>query len=170
MFAGALMMAAGWACTSTAVIATTLSRWFDARRGLAISLALNGASASGFTVAPLLVGLQAVLGIEATVPQVAAALFAGLVPLVPWGTAQPERVASAARVAERGGGLGSLDFWRVAGPFSLALMAQVALLVHLVSIVLPLLGPEAPASPWGWSARWPWALAVLSRPPRRPRP
>jgi cyanate permease len=46
-----------------------------------------------------------------------------------------------ARAAERGGGLADLAFWRVAGPFALALMAQVALLVHLVAIVLPRLGP-----------------------------
>ncbi len=140
MFAGALLMAAGWGCTSTTAIAATLARWFDARRGLAISLALNGASASGFTVAPLLVAVQARIGIEAAVPLVAAGLFAVLAPLLLWGTARPVRAVPAARATERGGGLDSLDFWRVAGPFALALMAQVALLVHLVSILLPLLG------------------------------
>jgi MFS family permease len=140
MFAGALLMAAGWGCTSTTAIAATLALWFDARRGLAISLALNGASASGFTVAPLLVALQATLGIEVAVPLAAAGLLAVLAPLVLWGTARPIRPTAPARAAERGGGLGDLAFWRVAGPFALALMAQVALLVHLVAIVLPPLG------------------------------
>ncbi len=140
MFAGALLMAAGWGCTSTTAIAATLARWFDAKRGLAISLALNGASASGFTVAPLLVAMQASIGIEAAVPLAALGLFAVLAPLLLWGTARPALAVPAGRVAERGGGLRSLDFWRVAGPFALALMAQVALLVHLVSILLPRLG------------------------------
>ena len=142
MFVGALLMAAGWGCTSTTAIAATLARWFDARRGLAISLALNGASASGFTVAPLLVAMQLAIGIERAVPLVAAGLLVVLVPLVLWGTARPVLVVPAAKTRVAGsGGLRDVAFWQVAGPFALGLMAQVALLVHLVAIVLPRLGP-----------------------------
>ena len=47
-------MALGWAFTTVTAIATTLSYWFERRRGFALTLALNGASAGGFTIAPLL--------------------------------------------------------------------------------------------------------------------
>jgi len=142
MFAGSLLMAAGWAATSTTAIATTLALWFDARRGLAISLALNGASASGFTVAPLLVALQQALGLDRAVPLVAVGLFAVLVPLVLWGTSRPRRDGvRASRISSAGqGGLRDARFWRIALPFALALMAQVALLVHLVALLLPRIG------------------------------
>ena len=52
LFGAAALMAAGWAgCTSTA-ISTVLAMYFERRRGLAITLALNGASAAGFTMRP----------------------------------------------------------------------------------------------------------------------
>jgi MFS family permease len=143
LYPAAVMMAAGWACTSTTVIAGTLALWFDARRGLAISLALNGASASGFTVAPLLVAAAGAIGLGAAVPAVAAALLAVLAPLVLWGTARPRRPGGtppAPRRAGRGGALAEWGFWQVATPFALALAAQVALLVHLVALLRPRLG------------------------------
>ena len=144
MFAGSLVMAAGWACTSTTAIATTLALWFDTRRGFAISLALNGASASGFTVAPLLVATQQSIGLGNAVPLVAAALFAALAPLVLWGTARPMRDGArpGTRPPPESGLWREPAFWHVALPFAIGLVAQVALLVHLVAILLPRLGPS----------------------------
>ncbi len=144
MFAGAAMMAAGWACTSTTAIATTLALWFDRKRGLAISLALNGASASGFTVAPLLVAFQHEIGLAQAVPLVAVALLVILVPLLTWGLARPQRDGGTAPrgPANDKGLLRDPRFWHIALPFSLGLMAQVALLVHLVALLLPRLGPS----------------------------
>jgi MFS family permease len=143
MFAGALLMAAGWAGSSSTAIATTLALWFDRKRGLAISLALNGASASGFTVGPLLVAAQEAIGLDRAVPLVAGLMFVVLVPLALWGTSRPIRAGG--RVA--GGGqagaremLGDPRFWHVAGPFAIGLVAQVAMLVHLVALLLPRLG------------------------------
>src|SRR5690242_6892782 len=43
LYACAAVMACGWAGATSVAIATTLAQWFDQRRGLAISLALNGA-------------------------------------------------------------------------------------------------------------------------------
>ena len=42
--------------------------WFDRRRGMAISLALNGASTGGFIIAPLLVRFGHRMGLEQAVP------------------------------------------------------------------------------------------------------
>ena len=49
------LLAFGWAGTSLGIITTTLGLWFDRKRGMAISLALNGASFGGIVGVPLLV-------------------------------------------------------------------------------------------------------------------
>src|ERR1700688_4791789 len=49
------LLAFGWAGTSLGVITNTLGLWFDRKRGMAISLALNGASFGGIIGVPLLV-------------------------------------------------------------------------------------------------------------------
>src|SRR6185437_13774146 len=48
-----VMLAFGWAGTSLGMITNTLGLWFDAKRGMAISLALNGASFGGIIGVPL---------------------------------------------------------------------------------------------------------------------
>src|SRR6478672_7093306 len=49
------VLAFGWAGTSLSIITNTLGLWFDHKRGMAISLALNGASFGGIAGVPLLV-------------------------------------------------------------------------------------------------------------------
>src|SRR3982074_27970 len=49
------LLAFGWAGTTLGVITNTLGLWFDHKRGMAISLALNGASFGGIAGVPLLV-------------------------------------------------------------------------------------------------------------------
>src|SRR5258708_31817393 len=49
------VLAFGWAGTSLGIITNTLGLWFDTKRGMAISLALNGASFGGIIGVPLLV-------------------------------------------------------------------------------------------------------------------
>ena len=52
LFAAYAGMAFGWAAISGTAITQIIGRWFDARRGLALNLALTGASAAGFVVVP----------------------------------------------------------------------------------------------------------------------
>jgi MFS family permease len=142
LYAAGLLMAAGWAATSTTAIATTLALWFDRRRGFAISLALNGASASGFTVAPLLVQLSHTIGLRLAVIGAVAIGWAIVIPIVMWG-ARRDSSAPARAVQNRGGqaeALRSWHFWSVALPFALAIAAQVGFIVHMVAFLLPLLG------------------------------
>ena len=47
------VLAFGWAGTSLGIITNTLGLWFDKKRGMAISLALNGASFGGIVGVPL---------------------------------------------------------------------------------------------------------------------
>jgi MFS family permease len=64
LYAAALLTALGWAGSSTAAISGTLVPFYNRQRGLATSLALNGASAAGFTVAPALILLSSWPGAE----------------------------------------------------------------------------------------------------------
>src|SRR5258708_13805978 len=55
LYAANAVLAFGWAGTSLSIITNTLGLWFDEKRGMAISLALNRASFGGIVGAPLLV-------------------------------------------------------------------------------------------------------------------
>ena len=50
-------MAPGWNATSLAPIAATVGQWFDHKRGLALNLALSGATVAGLVVAPALLAM-----------------------------------------------------------------------------------------------------------------
>ena len=54
VYAAFAVMSVGWATMSGAAINIIVAPWFDTRRGLAVSWALNGASAGGIIIAPLL--------------------------------------------------------------------------------------------------------------------
>jgi MFS family permease len=84
LFTAGLVMAAGWAASSGPAIATILALWFDRRRGFAISLALNGASASGFTIAPLLVQLSHTIGLRLAVVEVVLVGWVVVIPVILW--------------------------------------------------------------------------------------
>ncbi len=153
MFLAAAVMALGWAgCTSTA-ITTTLALYFEHQRGLAITLALNGASTAGFTIGPLLVELSHHIGVGNAVPLVAMGGLAVVLPLIGLGVPapRPSGFNEAAAVQSHGStNVGEVlrhwRFWSVALPFALALAAQVGLIVHLVSFLLPHLGPDGAAT------------------------
>lgn len=82
LYAAALLMALGWAGSSTAAISGTLVPLYDWQRGLAISLALNGASATGFAVAPALILLFSWHGPGRAVPEAAILLLLVVLPLI----------------------------------------------------------------------------------------
>jgi predicted MFS family arabinose efflux permease len=158
LYVAAVPMALGWAgCTSTA-ISTTLALYFHRQRGLAITLALNGASAAGFTIGPLLVALSQNIGVGNAVPLAVVGALAVTLPLI-WFGIKPAgaEVAEEAPVSEgadfRASGVErTWRFWSIALPFALALAAQVGLIVHLVSFLLPRLGADGAA----------WALSLTS--------
>ena len=126
------------------------------RRGLALSLALTGASAGGFTIAPLLVRLVHRMGLEQAVLLLALGGLAILLPMVLAGVGRVASIGHSA--ASRGASLAahgqltayrsqaqalrSLHFWSVALPFALALAAQVGFIVHQVAFLLPHLGND----------------------------
>ncbi len=153
LYPAALVMAAGWAATTGTAIATTIAFWFDRRRGLAISLALNGASASGFIVAPVLVHLCQVVGLSVAVPVGVVAGWLLLAPVLAACIRRPPPAAGPAVAGVDGGpderagfttkaeALRDGRFWSVSAPFALALAAQVGFIIHMVAFLMPGLGP-----------------------------
>jgi len=143
-----LLMAVGSATMHVASISNVLGLWFDRQRGLAISLALNGTSSGGILVAPALVIAIAAVGFAAAMVGAAVVTAAILLPAVAIWIDRPTRVtatsgagsAPAAARWTRPAALRSFAFWSVAGPFALALMAQVGFLVHQIALLEPALG------------------------------
>jgi MFS family permease len=154
-----LVMAVGSAAMHVAAITNVLSLWFDRQRGLAISLALNGASSGGIFIAPTLVFAIAATGFEATMVGAATVMAAILIPAIAIGIDRPPirpqatgvflprggsrsgpGSASAPQRWTRAEALRSLAFWSVAGPFALALMAQVGFFVHQIAFLEPAIG------------------------------
>src|SRR3954462_4392605 len=82
LYAVNALLAVGWAGTSLGMITTTLGLWFNARRGMAISLALNGASFGGIAGVPLLVAAIAQFGFAGAMLVAALAMIALLVPII----------------------------------------------------------------------------------------
>jgi MFS family permease len=149
LFAAYLVMAIGWATMSVGAITNILGQWFEVKRGLAISLALNGASFSGVVVVPALVLLAGAVGFTTAMLTGAAAILLLMVPLAvtvlgqrPPGlhAVQTHSTASAQRTWTRGTALRSLPFWTVTGPFAIALLAQAGVLVHLIAFLEPRTG------------------------------
>src|SRR6185369_8372879 len=75
LYAANAVLAFGWAGTSLGIITNTLGLWFDQKRGMAISLALNGASFGGIVGVPLLVTLIGHIGFASAMFTVAGAML-----------------------------------------------------------------------------------------------
>src|ERR1700726_2339945 len=76
------LLAFGWAGTSLAVVTNTLGLWFDKKRGMAISLALNGASFGGIIGVPLLVAAIGHFGFSGAMIAAAGVMIVVIVPVI----------------------------------------------------------------------------------------
>jgi len=81
VYAAFAVMSVGWATMSGAAINIIVAPWFDRRRGLAVSWALNGASAGGIIIAPLLTFLTARFSFAFAISAVSASMLATLIPV-----------------------------------------------------------------------------------------
>src|SRR5438874_5498155 len=157
-----LVMSLGWGAMSGAAINIILAPWFQRRRGLAVSVAFNGATLGGVIVTPALILLVGVAGFTRALAVAAVVLLAVLLALAaavmkrgpeelglgPDGDPCPSvRVAASPGGERRGRGaaLRTWRFWSVSAPFALGLAAQVGVLTHLVSVVTPMLGASGSA-------------------------
>src|SRR3954469_272498 len=76
------VLAFGWAGTSLGIITNTLGLWFDKKRGMAISLALNGASFGGIAGVPLLVAGIGYFGFPGAMIVAAIVMVVLMVPVI----------------------------------------------------------------------------------------
>ncbi|MGE0750171.1 MAG: MFS transporter [Variibacter sp.] len=139
-----LVMSGGWAALGLGAITNILGLWFSKKRGLAISLALNGASCGGILISPALVYLTAWKGFGVATTIAVLAMVVILVPLVlawlsagpgaPVMTPQPD-AAKPSGEWTKGRAMRSAAFWSVAAPFALAIASQVGFLVHQIAFL-----------------------------------
>lgn len=144
------LFACGWAGTSLGAITNTLGLWFDRKRGMAISLALNGASCGGIIGVPLLTAAIAHWRFTGAMLVTAAVALVLLVPLILFAVGTPP---ARPRTATGAGGNPSatriramafrdVAFLTLAIAFALVLFAQVGIIVHLIAFLDPVVGRE----------------------------
>jgi MFS family permease len=154
LYAADAVLAFGWAGTSLGVITNTLGLWFDKKRGMAISLALNGASFGGIIGVPLLVAAIGRFGFSGAMIAGALAMVVVMVPVILFFVGRPphSRAAIAEAAADapsasqiRARAFRDVAFLTVSIAFALVLFAQVGFIVHLIAFLDPVIGRERAA-------------------------
>ena len=177
LFAATLLTGFGWAATGAAAINAMVSPWFARRRPAALSTAYNGASVGGVLLSPLWVALIAALDFTGAAAAVGAVMvlaiwwlsgrFFGRTPagmgLLPDGDAPG--APALARSGSAAGPLPGAVLWRsrhfitLAAATSLGLFAQIGLIAHLFSLLVPALGAQLA----GFAAGLATACAIAGR-------
>jgi MFS family permease len=154
LYAVNTLLALGWAGTSLGVITNTLGLWFDKKRGMAISLALNGASFGGIVGVPLLVAAIGSFGFSGAMMTAAATMLVLIIPVILIFVGQPPGRGIAAELVTadspsasriRAQALRDVAFLTVTIAFALVLFAQVGFIVHLISFLDPVIDRERAA-------------------------
>jgi MFS family permease len=141
-----MLMAVGAAPMHVGAITNVVGLWFDRQRGLALSLALNGASSGGILITPVLVLAIAHYGFSNAIIASSVVIAVILLPAIVLWIDRPAAVAPTpgttptAAAWTRRSALRSPKFWSVAAPFAMALTAQVGFLVHQIAILQPTIG------------------------------
>ncbi|MBR0858312.1 MFS transporter [Bradyrhizobium liaoningense] len=148
------LMSVGWTGMGTVVIATVLNSWFDRRRGLALSLAFNGATCGGIILVPLLLSLTGSIGFRSAMLAATLAMMVLVLPVVvtfigwpagrspvPGGHSSGDGTAAPAH--SRKALLANAAFWTMVLPIAVALLAQMGFIIHQVTFLEPLIGRSA---------------------------
>ncbi len=174
LFAAAPLTGFGWAGTGGAALSAMVAPWFVRRRPAALSMAFNGASMGGVLMAPLWVVLINRFGL---VP--AMLLVSGLMVLAlgwlavrvlahspaslgqaPDGEPLPASPAPAAAPSLPGALMWrDRRFLTLAAAMALSLFAQIGLIAHLFSLLVPALGAGTAGLAMGVAT----ALAIAGR-------
>ncbi|HWP74856.1 MAG TPA: MFS transporter, partial [Methylomirabilota bacterium] len=171
---GLAVMAVGWAGMSGAGINAIVAPWFERKRGLAVSMAMNGATCGGVLIVPLWAALIPRFGLPGAALVVVGVMLVILVPLVgrfmhrgpevlglgPDGDSRPAAGAPAptapagasggvpregAAPLRRAALVRTRRFWTISAAFALGLLAQVGFITHQVAYLSPRLGREGAA-------------------------
>ena len=148
------VLAFGWAGTSLGIITNMLGLWFDKKRGMAISLALNGASFGGIVGVPLLIMAIGHFGFSGAMTASAVVMVAVMVPVILLSVGRPPVHASAGDVEAadapsptqiRARAFRDIGFLSVSAAFALVLFAQVGFIVHLIAFLDSVIGRQQAA-------------------------
>ena len=154
LYAVYALLAVGWAGTSLGAITTTLGLWFDKKRGMAISLSLNGASFGGVAGVPLLVAAIAGFGFDGATLIAAIVMVALLVPVLVVFIGKPPlrplpitnsatETLSSRQIRARA--FRDPVYRTLTIAYALVLFAQVGFIVHVISFLDPIIGRERAA-------------------------
>ena len=146
------VMVPGWAAMGGASIATLIAQWFDRRRGLAASLALNGAICGGLLFAPALAWAIDTLGFAHAIYAMAIFVLATLWPLAAFalrprrpgehdeGDGDAARAEPPGALLSRREILGEPRYLTMVGAFAIGLLAQISFIAHQAAFLEPTLG------------------------------
>jgi hypothetical protein len=153
-----LFSGAGWVALGAAAVNAIVAPWFVARRPAALAMAYNGASIGGVVFSPLWVAAIAWLGFPMAATAIGAImvvtiwLLSGLVfaktPESLGQVADAEAVGTTvafptpSRSLARGGLWRDARFLTLAAGMALGLFAQIGLIAHLFSLLVPALGEQ----------------------------
>lgn len=156
LFMAAVASGAGWVAMGAAAVNALVAPWFNLRRPAALGMAYNGASLGGVIFSPLWIALIASIGFASAtlvIGGVMVAVVGGLSILVfrhtPESLGQnPDGVEGTLPrpLAVKGGSTRNRSFFRdgkfltLAAGMMLGLFAQIGLLAHLFSLLVPVLG------------------------------
>ena len=143
LFAAYAGMAFGWSAISGTAITQIIGRWFHARRGLALNLALTGASAAGFLIVPLLVACIARFGLGPGVALIAGTVALGLLVLIALNLVEPTEPPPPAAPAGAPAAPVLRLYRRLAllcALFGIGWLAQVAFLAQQLPLLVPKVG------------------------------
>lgn len=160
LFAASLLSGVGWVTMGAAAVNAIIAPWFVRTRPAALAMAYNGASIGGVVFSPLWVALIASLGFAWAALSVGGAML-----LAVWAMSAlvfsrtPERMGqtadgdapgkpSASVTSPRAKPLPGRLLWRdwrflmLAAGMALGLFAQIGLIAHLFSLLVPALGQQ----------------------------
>lgn len=159
LFAAALLSGTGWVAMGAAAVNAIIAPWFVRARPAALSMAYNGASVGGVVFSPLWVMLIAsngfaqaavIVGISmvTTVAALSVVAFSkspGDLGQYPDGARPGHGPAAPSLAAPSAGALLWRDrrFLTLAAGMAAGLFAQIGLLAHLFSIMVPVFGSQA---------------------------
>ena len=175
LFLAAPIGGAGWAMTSGAALNAMVSPWFARRRPAALSMAFNGASLGGVLFSPLWVAAIGRFGFHATALAIATTVLAVLwvlsgryfrqtpatmgLPIDGEPTTAPATAQHTIATDPLPRPWRDRRFATLAIGATLGLFAQIGLIAHLFSILVPILGDTGASAAMGGAT----ALAIGGR-------
>jgi MFS family permease len=158
------VMIPGWAAMGGGSINTIIAQWFNKRRGLAASLALNGATCGGLLFAPAFAWAIDTLGFTKACLAAVAFVLVTLWPLAFFalrarradehdpGDEPTATTDAGGEPMSRAQLLREPRYLTMVGAFSLGLLAQISFIAHQVAYLEPTLGLQGAG----------WAVSITS--------